>query len=345
MTDQSSAGIALVDPGIRDFQHLQSAHCESGVMASMLTHYGLPMTEPMAFGLSNALGFAYIPLVKLSGMPLIAYRMPPRWIIKGLQKRIGLRMKFQTFGDPQKGMDQLDALLDSGKLVGLQTSVYWLPYFPEEMRFHFNAHNLLVIGRQKDQYAISDPLFEQPVSCPRADLRKARFAKGALAAKGMMYYPVSVPSDINYRKVVPQAIRANYKIMAKAPLPVIGIRGIRYLGKNLKRVAADPKRSQRYLPLYLSHIVRMQEEIGTGGAGFRFIYAAFLNQASAHVATDLLQEASAHMTAAGDEWRRFALTASKMSRQRIPMDVNELDRILNECADREKAVWELLRKV
>jgi hypothetical protein len=327
------------------FRHLQSAHCESGVMAAMLSHYGLPMTEPMAFGLANALSFAYIPLVKLSGMPLIAYRMPPRWIIKGLQKRIGLRMKFQTFRDQAAGMARLDSLVDQGMLVGLQTSVYWLPYFPDEMRFHFNAHNLLVFGRDGDEYQISDPVFEQAVSCPRHDLQKARFAKGALAAKGMLYYPEFVPSDIDYARAIPKAISANFRIMAKAPIPVIGIRGIRYLGKNLRKVANDPRKKDRYLRLYLSHIVRMQEEIGTGGAGFRFVYAAFLNEASRHTHTDLLQEASGKMTAAGDEWRRFALVASKMCRDRQAMDVNELDRILNACADRELAVWELLKNI
>lgn len=327
------------------FCHMQSAHCESGVMAAMLSNQGLAMSEPMVFGLAGALAFAYIPLIKLSGMPLIAYRMPPRWIIKKLQQRIGLRMHSRTFRDPAAGARYLDQLLDQGALVGLQTSVYWLPYFPDEMRFHFNAHNLLVVGRQGDNYQISDPVFEDIVSCHRSDLQKARFAKGALAAKGMLYFPRKVPESIDYSKVIPTAIRANSRIMVNAPLPMIGIRGIRYLGKNLRKVAADAKRQKRYLALYLGHIVRMQEEIGTGGAGFRFIYAAFLNEAAELLEKDLLQEASVQMTAAGDEWRRFALVASKMARGRMPMDVRELDQILNNCADAELAVWQLLKRI
>ncbi len=47
-----------------DFQHRQSAHCESGVMANVLTHAGLPMSEPMAFGLGSGLAFAYLPIVR-----------------------------------------------------------------------------------------------------------------------------------------------------------------------------------------------------------------------------------------------------------------------------------------
>ena len=42
------------------FQHRQSAHCESGVMASLLSHAGLPMSEPMAFGLASGLVFPHV---------------------------------------------------------------------------------------------------------------------------------------------------------------------------------------------------------------------------------------------------------------------------------------------
>jgi len=329
----------------RSFTHMQSAHCESGVMASMLTHYGLPMTEPMAFGLASALTFAYLPIIKLSGMPLIAYRMPPKSIIKGLQKRTGLKMKFQTFRNPKEGMKKLDALLEQEKLIGLQSSVYWLPYFPPEMRFHFNAHNLLVVSKQGDEYEISDPVFETTVQCAAKDLEKARFAKGAMAAKGLMYYPEHVPNEIDYATAIPKAIKSNYKIMAKAPIPVIGIRGIRRLGKNLIKLEKNPKKKEKYLPKYLGHIVRMQEEIGTGGAGFRFIYAAFLNQAADYLQKDLLQEASIKMTEAGDEWRQFALAASKMCRGRTTMDSGELNKIINSCADMELDVWNLLKRI
>lgn len=327
------------------FIHRQSAHCESGVMSALLTHHGLPMSEPMAFGLSSALAFALIPLVKLSGLPLIAYRMPPRAIIKGLQRATGLRMQFCTFRDPQRGMAALDAQLDQGHVVGLQTSVFWLPYFPEGMRFHFNAHNLVVYGRDGDDYLISDPVFEEPVRCDRAALMKARFAKGALAARGLMYAPQKMPVTIDYQKVLPVAIRRNARTMTRAPLPFIGVRGIRRLGDQLPSLARDARRREQYLPLYLGHIVRMQEEIGTGGAGFRFIYGAFLRESAKLLGNDALKEAAKAMTDAGDHWRLFALRASKMCKGREGMDADALRDILHGCADREAAVWAQLEDI
>lgn len=327
---------------MKDFFHQQSAHCESGVMSAMLTHRGLPVSEPMAFGLASALSFALIPFVKLSGLPLVAYRMPPRAIINGVQRSLGVNMRRQTFRDAAKGMAALDAELDCGRVVGLQTSVFWLPYFPEGMRFHFNAHNLLVYGREGDDYLVSDPVFEQPVRCDRASLQKARFAKGALAAKGLMYVADSVPGNIDHARLVPAAIRRNLRTMTGAPLPFIGIRGIRHMGRQLRKLERDSSKREQYLPLYLGHIVRMQEEIGTGGAGFRFIYGAFLRESAKLLDSASLKDAARMMTDAGDHWRLFALRASKMCKGREAMDTAVLEEILNGCADLETAVWQQL---
>jgi hypothetical protein len=329
--------VTATSTGNPAFKHRQAAHCESGVVSALMTHYGIPMTEPMAFGLASALTFAYIPFVKLAGMPLIAYRMPPGTIIAAMSKRLGAKIERRRFSDPQAGMDALDEQLAQGRIVGLQTCVYWLPYFPEAMRFHFNMHNLIVYGKEGDEYLISDPVFEVGTRCPAEALKKARFAKGAMAAKGLMYYPTRMPESIDYAKALPAAIRRNFRTMTTAPLPIVGIRGIRYLAKNVIKLG---NRNDKNLVLYLTHIVRMQEEIGTGGAGFRFIYGSFLQEAGKLLGNEGLIEASKKITAAGDEWRRFALNATKMCRGRMPMDVHALAGIINTCADKEMEAWD-----
>jgi len=295
------------------FQHQQSAHCESGVMASLLTHAGLPMSEPMAFGLASGLAFAYLPIVKLSGMPLIAYRMPPKHLIKTLSKRLRAKLHTRTFSDPEQGRRELDAALDSGRLAGLQSSVFWLPYFPPEMRFHFNAHNLLAYGREGNEYLISDPVFEEPVRCAAEDLQKARFAKGALAAKGLMYWLDDVPLEQDWSKLIRQSVLSTTRILDGMPLPWIGIRGIQHLAGQIDKL--DPAQS-KYNRLYLTHIVRMQEEIGTGGAGFRFMYASFLQEAGEKLGDSNLQDASSQLTAIGDHWRQFASACVRASRNK-----------------------------
>ena len=322
------------------FQHRQSAHCESGVMASLLSHAGLPMSEPMAFGLASGLAFAYLPIIKLSGMPLIAYRMPPKHLIKTLSKRLGARLNSRTFGNPEQGRRELDALLDQGRLAGLQSSVFWLPYFPPEMRFHFNAHNLLAYGRDGDEYLISDPVFEEPVRCAAADLQKARFAKGALAAKGLMYWLDDVPREQDWEKLIRQAVLGTTRILDGMPLPWIGIRGIQHLAKQIEQL--DPAQA-KYNRLYLTHIVRMQEEIGTGGAGFRFMYASCLQEAGEKIGATELGEASARLTAIGDDWRQFASACVRASRSKGEApDFRPIAEMLRGIAGQERALMKEL---
>jgi hypothetical protein len=310
-------------------------------MSAILRHHGLDISEPMAFGLASGLAFAYLPMVKINGLPLIAYRIPPRMIIRLLSRRIaGLSMEFRKFRNQDEGMRALDRLLEKDQVVGLQTSVFFLPYFPQDMRFHFNAHNLLVYRRDGAEYQISDPVFSHVVSTDAESLQKARFAKGALAPKGLMYYPVSVPSEIDFERLIPKAIKLTTRINGKrSPMPIAGVNGIRRVARRIEKLTdAEP----RYANLYLGHIVRMQEEIGTGGGGFRFMYAAFLQEAAAIMSSELLAEAADKMTDIGDEWRLFALMCARMSKKRHGDTFSSIAEQMHKIAQQESDLYSLL---
>src|SRR3546814_17873897 len=98
----------------------------------------------MALGLSSALTFAYFPFVKVGGFPLTTYRMPPGSVYGGLRKALHLKMNKRRFRTVERAMLALDVELAIGRPVGLQTSVYWLPYFPPEMSFTFTSEARLV---------------------------------------------------------------------------------------------------------------------------------------------------------------------------------------------------------
>jgi len=323
------------------FEHRHAGHCETGVTAGLLRHAGLEISEPMALGLGNGLTFAHLPFVKINGLPLTSYRMPPGAIYKTLSRRLGFTLHRERFGDADAGMRALDAHLAAGRPVGAQTSVFWLPYFPPAMRFHFNAHNLIVYGKDGADYLVSDPVLEQPQRCPAPDLVKARFVKGALTPKGLLYYPLGVPREIDYARVVPKAIKSTVNMMLRTPLPIVGVRAIRGLARRIGKLAAgDP----RYARLYVGQIVRMQEEIGTGGAGFRFLYSAFLQELAATTGYAALDPLAAQMTATGDAWRQFALAGAKFVKDKKSTDFAGLANALRECADAEEKVFRFLLK-
>ena len=326
-----------MNPSNTSFQHRHAAHCESGVAANLMSHHGVALSEAMAFGLSSALSFAYLPFIKLTGFPLIAYRMPPKFIIKGMSKPFQTRFRFETFRTPAAGLQRLDELLAQGKVIGLQTSVFWLPYFPEDMRFHFNAHNLLVYGKDGDDYLISDPVTELPQRCASADLQRARFAKGALAPKGLLYYPESIGRTAVTAEAIKKAIKKTVRIML-GPIPIIGVRGIRMLANKVARLG-----NTEHSLNYIGHIVRMQEEIGTGGAGFRFLYAAFLQEAAQISGNERLAVLADQLNEIGDGWREFALKAARMIKAREAFDSARLAEMLHNQAARETEFFRALK--
>jgi hypothetical protein len=322
------------------FDHQQAAHCESGAISSLLRHANLSISEPMAFGISAGLSYAYLPFVKFGGLPLFAYRMPPGQVIRGLTRRLGIRMHFERFRQPDAAMSALDRHLVEGRAVGIQTGAYWLTYFPPDMRFHFNAHNLVVYGKRGNNYLISDPVIDILVECEADALKKARFTRGVLAPKGLLYYPEFIPSEIDLPRAIRKAIRFTTGMMLYTPVPILGVRGIHLVSRKVRKL--DP-REEHHNKLLLGHIVRMQEEIGTGGAGFRFLYASFLQEAAALLDNPRLVAVAEQLTAVGDEWRRFALHAAKMCKDRMPMDYGLLADQLSHCANEETKIYRQLR--
>lgn len=326
------------------FDHRQTAHCESGSFSSLLRHNGLDISEAMTFGISSAMSFAYIPFIKMGGMPLISYRMPPGKVIKGLTGRLGIKMKFERFRQRKAGEEALISHLNNNRPVGLQVSVYWLSYFPEDMRFHFNAHNIVAYGHDEGEFLISDPTIEEPVRENFASLEKARFVKGVLAPKGLIYYPTQIPTRLNMENAVRSAMIKTTRIMLQKPIPIVGVRGIRFVSGKIRNLAKQHDTKEAHNKLYIGHMIRMQEEIGTGGGGFRFLYAAFLQEAAGILGNESLKEVSSLFTDTGDEWRRFALFGAKMIKGRMEMDYNKLADQLLLVADMEENCYRQLYK-
>jgi hypothetical protein len=327
------------------FRHRQSAHCESGVTANLLTHHGLPLSEAMAFGIGSGLFFAYLPFIRLNGLPLTTFRSAPGRIFRRATARLGVAVTSVSFADPARGMAELDRLVAAGIPVGAQTGVYWLPYFPPALRFHFNAHNLVVYGREDGGYLISDPVIGHPVICPAADLERARFAKGPLAPRGKLYRIARMPETADLVPAIRESLRDVCRVMTRVPVPLIGVRGIRLLAWSLESWPSrlGPRRATHYL----GQVIRMQEEIGTGGGGFRFIFAAFLQEAASVLGDPRYLDLSTRMTAIGDRWREFAASGARLCKGRSEGGAGYADLacILRDCAEREFGLYRDIDRV
>lgn len=217
-----------------DFKHKQAAHCENGVVANLMTYNGFTVSEPMVFGIGSGLLFTYIPFLKVNHAPVVSYRAMPGIIFTRFAKRVGIKIKREKFRNTQTAKARLDENLQKNNPVGLQVGVYNLPYFPDEYRFHFNAHNMVVYGKKDGIYLISDPVMETVTSLTEKELEKVRFAKGAFAPKGHIYYPTSFPEQLQLEKAIIKGIKHTCRDML-APVPVVGVKGIRKIAKLIRK--------------------------------------------------------------------------------------------------------------
>ncbi len=331
-----------------NYQHLQAAHCENGVTTSLLRHNGVEkITEPLAFGIGSGLFFIYIPFWKINNGPAIAFRTQPGLIFKRTCKSLGIPVTRKKFNSKEEAMKVLDDCLRSGIPVGCQVGVYYLTYFPKEYRFHFNAHNLIVFGKEDDNYLISDPVMEEATSLSSYELERVRFARGPLAPKGQLYYPKEKAhvTDDQIRKAIITGIKKNVSDMLTIPGPIAGVRGIRFMGKRIRKWRDSM--GLHKAGLFLAQMVRMQEEIGTGGGGFRFIYGAFLQQAYGYFGMDELMDISNKFTQSGDLWRSAAIQSAGIYKGRLgsQADFNVVGDHLDEIANLEKQAFESLAKI
>lgn len=133
--------------------------------------------------------------------------------------------------------------------------------------------------------------------------------------------------------------------MTKIPIPMFGVNGIRFLARRMRRW--ERGMGKKRAALNLAQVIRMNEEIGTGGAGFRFIYAAFLQEAANTMNMPELRRFSEEMTSAGDMWRDFSYNAARMFKKRdgdtITYDI--LAAKLMKIADKEELIFKGLEKL
>ena len=202
---------------------------------------------------------------------------------------------------------------------------------------------MVVYGKEGGNFLVSDPVMETVTTLTEKELEKVRFAKGALAPKGQMYYPIVIPENIDWETAIKKGIKNTCNDML-APVPIVGVKAIRWVAKSIPKWST--KLGVKVTNHYLAQLIRMQEEIGTGGGGFRFIYAAFLQEAAVILKNDKLKELSKEMTIIGDLWRDFAVNAARVYKNRSnQVDVyNSLSKEMLHLADLEEAFFKKLKK-
>ncbi|MEI7490944.1 MAG: BtrH N-terminal domain-containing protein [Bacteroidota bacterium] len=300
---------------VENYQHKMAAHCESGSITSLLNHSGMKITEPMVFGISSGIFFGYFHKMKSFAFPTFIVRNKPGQMRKNLSRRTGVKFYTRDFKNPGAGQEALDMLISKGIPAATQVDMFYLDYVPSWERVHINVHFLVAIGKEGDVYKVSDSYFPDPVDLPVESMNKGRFAQGSMSPKGFLFYPEYVPQSFDYEKAIRRGIKKACFNMLSIPIPFLGIKGIRLFAKKITEWPAMARDTE-----HLSHEVMkiniLLEDQGTGGAGFRFMYATFLQQASDIINKPELKDLAKELMEIGDGWREFSLFAAKIGKNR-----------------------------
>ncbi|MCX6279734.1 MAG: BtrH N-terminal domain-containing protein [Bacteroidetes bacterium] len=328
---------------INNYEHKMAAHCESGTIASLLSHRGMEITEPLVFGISSGIFFGYFHKMKSFAFPTFIVRNKPGQMRKNIEKRLGVRFKTYNFRDPVKGEMKLDELIRQQIPVANQVDFFYLDYVPSWERVHINVHFLVVIGKEENRYIVSDAYFPKLVELDALSLEKGRFAGGNMSPKGFIFHVDSLPTQVNLKPAILKGISKACFNMLKIPIPFLGIKGIRMFAK---KVTEWPKfaRDTEHLSHEIMKINILLEDQGTGGAGFRFIYATFLQQAAAITGIAELKSLSEELMNIGDGWREISLFTARIGKNRDlgPDKLKQLSEMIYDRADVEERFFKSL---
>lgn len=175
-------------------------------------------------------------------------------------------------------------------------------------------------------------------------LMRVRYAKGLFAPKGHMNWVKGTSKEHDLSSAIIKGIKQTCKDMLTIPIPMFGVKGISFMSKKVRNY--PKKLGARKAALFTGQIVRAQEEIGTGGAGFRFMYAAFLQEAAEVLKNIRLRELSYEMTKIGDMWREFAVITGRPVKNRNTIDesYDKAAELLLVITDAEESFFKELKK-
>jgi hypothetical protein len=326
------------------FRHFMAAHCESGTITALLNYHGMNVTEPMVFGIASGIFFAYMK-PPMMDFPMFVTRNMPGKIITNFAKRTGVKFKTRKFRNQKEAEKELNRLLDQNQPVAVQVDLFFMDYFPAWYRVHINVHFINVIGREGNKYFVSDIYHPVIAEIERETFLRGWFAGGSMSKKGLMLYPEFVPAKFDIEKAVMKGIKSATFNMLKIPVPFLGVKGIR---RFADKIVEWPRyaRDNDQLADKIYKIFVLLEEQGTGGGGFRFMFASFLQEASKLLDNPNLSNLSKEIMEIGDGWRDLALAASKVARNRdfSREKLMELGNLIRKRAELEESFFTDLRK-
>jgi hypothetical protein len=282
----------------RDVQitHAIGRHCGSSAIRDLLEFNGLTISEAMCLGLGSGLGVTYLELAADAPVPFLVHVRSLGFEARVFQS-LGIPFEWQTFDSPELAAVALGNCLDAGRPTLLLTDIFYLPYFNSTT--HFPGHAIAAWSKNPETGEILVTDTERPdvLSVSEQALTRARFStQPPFIHHGNMFTPNAFQGHIT-PEIITQVIRDNASSLAAG-----GLSALQTWLDDLDRWGSTG--DWHWTTRFAYQVI---EKRGTGGGGFRKMYAEFLDEAIPYNAAVQQQQLPLLMRTCEKTWTALAM--------------------------------------
>jgi hypothetical protein len=304
-------------------------------MRNLLSFRGIPLSEPMCFGLGSGAGFLYVP-----GLPVppgVAFHGRVLEMERQLCDALAIPFPEQVEKDGYAGWERAREAVLSGHPVLINTDLAYLEYFGTNT--HFSGHRIVLFGfdDEAEVAILSDSEREEPQEVTVASLTMSR-------SSSVPPYPMEnrwcvVKPEGGLRplpEAIPLALGKNAsEMLSPEQEGAAGVSGMRRMAEEIPGwlgMTHDFAFAARFG-------YQIIEKRGTGGGLFRRLYALYLEEAALHYPPVDGAGLAGRMVAVADGWTEIAGLLKEISESRGAGALIRLSDMVLRQADREEVFW------
>ncbi len=289
--------------------HTPGNHCSSTAISDLLRFHGVNWSEAFCFGLGGGLGITYL----CSPSRILHTRS------LGYEERFFKAIGVHDFKWRSSTVDSiceeyLISVIKKNRPALILTDIYHLHYF--NTKTHFPGHGIVVWGcdEQKQCFYVTDTERENIEVVSFSSMRKARKSSAPpFIYNGNLFSPkvITAPNNLDvtcWRAIVENALR-----LIDSKEKANGIFSLTQCKDDLVRWSFDENWKWECRFAY-----QTIEKRGTGGAGFRKMYASFLGEAAQYLPSIKTLKLQDKMIESAEKWFELSQAFKHASEQDTP---------------------------
>jgi len=298
--------------------------------------HGESLDEAMCFGLASGIQAAYFKGDSESPPRQIHGRGPN--LETDFCENMELDWQYNVEADPDLAWKGVKRAVDSGLPPMIRTDLFHLDYY--QTRTHFSGHVIVMVGYDDEQKIVycSDNEFEDIQVTGYASLRKARVSQHPPQLLQNDWIEIRGGPGIPLEEAIRRALNKSAAYMLAVGSDLFGL--------DRLKAAASEVPAWRDLPdlaWTARFAYQLIERRGSGGASFRNLYAAFLNQAEAALPELSGSGLSDRMGEVAGLWTETAMVFKEISEGTDASGLDRAAELLTRIESGERSIFEEIK--